>query len=258
MDNLESLGVEEVKTVKESAVDVEKKARIDAMKKDFEQAVLNDTTLLDRKGIYSDALEVVNSLGWGDKGNIVLNPDETSEERLLPVSKNVGYRVINNGDDAIQYQTEVWAYDEQAGKFIGTPVTKVIAPGQTADLSRMYMTMFAARPEVSFRFANGIVVKGSGSKAAKTGLKGELETYHFRFEKDEAGEKKQINDDSVKLNVGEKIGGKWVVKQQFQEVFGFLNNDKEETKTAKAKKLTYTAQDLAAHYVRKLMKDAGI
>ena len=71
----------------------------------------------------------------------------------------------------------------------------------------------------------------------------------------------QINDDEVKLNVGERdeATGKWKVKLEFVETFGYLNNPKETTKSSRkpaGEKLT--AQDVAAAYVNKMIQESGL
>ena len=128
------------------------------------------------------------------------------------------------------------------------------------DLTRQWMTVFCAQPEVSFKLANGKIIKGSGSKNNKD-FTSELESYYFCFDKDENGNRPQINDDEVKLNVGERdeATGKWKVKVEFVETFGYLNNPKETTKSSRkpaGEKLT--AQDVAAAYVNKMIQESGL
>lgn len=239
--------------VAESVKDDERKAKINEMKAAFKEALMTDPTLKDRIQSLSGSLEVVNSLGFGDAGNIIVDKS-TPEGKLQPTSQIVGYRVRNIGTTPIKYITEVYTKDA-TGKYVGTKVEKVLEPGQTADLTRQYMTILCSQPEFSFTLANGKIVRGSAKKV--NSIKEELESYYFRFDK-ETG--KNVNDDEVKLNVGMKVDGKWVVKPEFVEAFGFLNNPKETAKGGRKASVErqFSAQDIAANYVNKLIKEAGI
>lgn len=259
-NNIPSTGVEATAPVATTASSDAKKERIQLMKAEFRRELQENANFANILRTLSNSVEVVNSLGFGDSGNIVVDKSKTTKDgRALAVtSAIVGYRVANVGTEPIKYITESWAKDE-TGKYVPTKTEKVLAPGGYADLTRQYMTMFCAQPEISFQLKNGKIIKGSGSKGEK-GIKAELESYYFAFSKDADGNKKQINDDDVKLNVGVKNDeGKWVVKPEFEETFGFLNNVREATKTSrKAKGEEFNAQDVAANYVFKMIKDSGM
>jgi hypothetical protein len=235
-----------------------KKQKLEQMKQAFRETVNSDPTFTQRINALSQSLKVVNSLGWGDSGNIIVDREKSTKEAraLASTSVIVGYRVQNVGTTPVTYKTEAWTRDE-SGKYVAQKVEKVLAPGASADLNRMYMTMFCAQPEISFQLANGKVIRGSGNKASKDDIKAELEAYYFTFDK-ELGI--QINSDEVKLNVGQKgADGKWTVKPEFAETFGYLENAPERTGRAKreaAPKISSAA--LAANYVNKLMEDAAL
>lgn len=234
----------------------DKKERAKVMRMEFEDALLADPEMSNKLRSLSDSVQVENSLGFGDKGNIIV--DKTKEERtLIETSQIVGYRVKNIGSQPIKYQTEEWKLGED-GLYESTKVEKELAPGGVADLTRKYMTIFCARPEISFTLANGKIIKGSGAKTAKT-LDSELESYYFRFNKDENGVQKQINDDDVKINVGKKVGDKWVVKPKFVSTFGYLNNPATDKKgDRRSSKEKYTRQDMEANLINKLIEEAGL
>lgn len=135
---------------------------------------------------------------------------------------------------------------------------KEVKPGEQVDLTRQYMTMLCAKPEISLTLANGKVIRGSRAKSAST-LKEELESYYFRFDRDEKGKLKQINDEGVKINVGNKVKGAWVVKDEFVETFGYLNNgSKRKTNGGTKKKDQFTKQDMEANYIAKRLQEAGM
>ena len=255
-NGIPSSGVDTAPAVTAPAQDA-KKEKINAMKESLRQTVASDPSFMERLRRLSNSVEVVNSLGFGDSGNIIVDKtNSTADQRKLAVtSAIVGYRIANVGEEPIKYRTEVWAQDE-TGKYVPSQTEKVLTPGATADLTRQYMTMFCAQPEISFQLRNGKIIKGSGSKGDK-GLKAELESYYFSFSKDADGNKKQINDDDVKLNVGEKVGDKWVVKAEFVEAFGYLNNPKEGGKAGRraGSGERFSAQDVAANFVYKMLQN---
>ena len=233
-----------------TAANTEKKDKIKQMKDALIATVNADPDFKNRVRRLSASVKVLNSLGFGDSGNIIVDKTDSSKEKraLAVTSAIVGYRVANIGEEPIKYVTEVYAQDA-SGKYVPTKQEKTLAPGAYADLTRQYMTMFCAQPEISFQLANGKIVKGAGAKSNK-GMKAELEAHYFAFNKEADGTKKQVNDDDVKLNVGEKVDGKWVVKAEFLETFGYLNNPKESGKVGRrASEDKWTAQDLAANYI---------
>lgn len=234
-----------------------KKERVKMMTEAMKQTLNSDPGFKDRLRKLSSSVEVINSLGFGDSGNIIVDKkSSTKDNRTLAVtSAIVGYRISNIGDTPIKYVTEVWSQGED-GKYVPTKTEKVLAPGGYADLTRQYMTMFCAQPEISFQLANGKIIKGSGSKGDRD-LKAELEAHYFAFAKDADGNKRQINDDDVKLNVGEKVGDKWQVKAEFVETFGYLNNPKEGGRSGRRASSgdKFNAQDIAANYVYRMMQE---
>lgn len=234
-----------------------RKEKIAAMKEALKATITEDPSFTQKLHSLSESLEVVNTLGFGDSGNIVVDKTKVDGRALAVTSAIVGYKVKNIGSEPVKYTTEVFAQDE-TGKYVGTKQDAFIAPGGTADLTRQYMTMLCAIPEISFQLANGKVIRGSGARGQKS-LQAELEAYYFSFNKDEDGNKPRVNDDDVKLNVGEKVGGQWVVKPEYVDAFGFLNNPKEggrgRRKSAGSK---YNAQDMAANYINRLIQTSEI
>ena len=226
------------------------------MKLSLKETINSDPTFTQRLHAWSDKLEVVNSLGFGENGNIVVDHSKSSDSKraLTTTSVIVGYRIRNIGDEAIKYQTESWTQGED-GKYVATRVERALAPGATADLTRQYMTMLCAQPEISFTMANGKVIRGSG-KMGGNDIKAELEAYYFSFNKEL---NKQINADEVKLNVGQKVGDKWVVKPDFVDTFGYLNNAPEKARSGRKTEGTkFSSSDLAANYVMSMLKEASL
>lgn len=235
-----------------------KKAKLEAMKQSLKETIHDDPTFLDRMHSLSKNVEVVNSLGFGENGNIIVDKSKSTKENraLTTTSVIVGYRIRNIGAEPIPYKTENWVQGED-GRYVAQKVEKVMAPGATADLTRQYMTMFCAQPEISFQLANGKVIRGSGNKAARGDIKAELEAYYFAFDK---SVDLQINADEVKLNVGEKgADGKWHVRKEFVDSFGYLENAPEKTRGAKKESGNkFTSSDLAANFVMKMIQESSL
>lgn len=225
MENLLS----SIDAVDETQVDTRKAARkeqnqvlVDCMKSRMHK----DPEFLTKVKTMSHALEVVHTLTFSDKGGLVLNKEASAANAtrtLKAVPAIVGYEVKNIGDTPIAYKSAVCTKGAD-GIFTETPCDCVLNPGETAYLPRQYMTMLTAAPEFSFELANGKIVKGSGGTKVGNSTRANLEAYYFSFNK-ESG--LSVNDDSVVIPVGDQVEeGKWVVKPEFEAVFGFLNNPK--------------------------------
>jgi hypothetical protein len=239
--------------VEGAAVETEKKQKVQAMRAALKETVQTNPDFAQKLRRLSNSIKVVNTLGYGKGGNIVVDKNASSSDKraLKPTSAICGYKIQNIGDEAIKYTTEEFTQDE-TGKFVGNVIEKTLAPGATADLTRQYMTMFCAQPEISFTLANGKIV--SSSKKNPKSLKEELAAYYFSFNKAEDGSTPQVNDDEVKISVDDENGK---VKPEYVPTFGYLNNPKE-TRAAKAKGSKFTTQDLAANYINKLLEEQGM
>lgn len=226
----------------------------------------NDPTFRGRHCSLSQSLTVENSLSFGDSGNLVVNKEgkafigKNGKERypLEKTSQIVGYRVRNIGDQPIRYTTEVYKKNEN-GQYVGQVEDKVLEPGGFADLTRKYMTVFTCIPEISFQLANGKVMRGSSKRKAND-LDAELEAYYFSF----SDRSIKVNSDAVKMNISTKTKTedgtvKWVVKDEFVETFGFLNNAKEAASKGEGRRKSrdWTSQDMAANYVATLLQKGG-
>lgn len=202
----------------------------------------------------ASSLEVVHALGHGDSGNLIqganktkVKDDGTTVRDLVATSAIVGYEVRNIGTEPIPYKTAVCKKGPD-GIWTENVVDAVMQPGQSVYLTRQYMTMLTAAPQFSFHLANGKVQKGSGASKDTKSVRAQLESYYFSFNKDTG---KYVNDDDVKLNVSAKgDDGKWVVKPEFEEAFGYLNNPTSVAKTRTPKeKNTLDGTTITANYV---------
>lgn len=246
-------GQEATVPVAADAVDTAaRKEKVAAMKASLKETVQTSPDFASKLRRLSNSIKVVNTLGYGKGGNIVVDKKASGDARVLkPTSAICGYKLENIGTEVIEYTTEVFSQDE-TGKFVGQVVKKQWAPGETINLTRQYTTMLCSMPEISFTLANGKIV--SSSKKNAKSLKEELAAYYFAFNKSEDGTTPQVNDDEVKLSVDDADGK---VKPEYVETFGYLNNPKE-GRAARTKGAKYTTQDLAANYIHKLLEEQGI
>lgn len=233
---------------------VEKKEKMTLLKESLKETVQNTPDFDEKLHRLSDSVEVVNTLGYGIGGNVLKDKENSDDEhrKLKPTSKVVGYVLKNVGTEAIEYKTEVYAKGED-GKYVGTVVTKTLAPGESVALAKQYVTMFAAKAEISFTFKNGILCPSSSTTKKNKSLKDELSSYHFKFSREADGTTREVNDDEVKMSID--VDG--VIKPEYEETFGYLNNPAEARKTG-GKKRSYSTQDLYANYINKLLAEQGI
>lgn len=231
----------------------EKKEKIAEMKSLFKKTIQEDPSYLDRRQTLSDSLKVVKTLGYTASGNVVVDKEATAKKKaedpeakkvLKSTGKVVGYTIQNVGEAAISYITEVFAQDE-TGKYVGTKVEKTLAPGESANISRSYLAMLAAKPEFAFKLANGTLTSRSTPKG---GVEEILSRFYFSFDK-ELG--LGVNDDEVKVTI-DKDG---VVAPEYIEAFGYLNNPKEKKSTGSGSP-KFTTQELMANYINSLVQGA--
>ena len=249
----------------------QKKEKKVLYKKTFAESMAADPTLQNKIGTLSGSIEILNTLGYGKGGNIIVDKsspefgkDELDKDGNPVLDKNnkpkkkrplketsqiVGYVLKNIGNVAIPYTTEVWKQNKE-GVYVGEVVEKQAAPNEVFFLNRKYMTLFASMPEISFEFANGKMTESSRNVEAGN-LDETLTAYYFSFSKES---KKEVNDDEVKLSVGADR----VVKDEYIETFGYLCNAPVAKERAhKEGGTSWSTQAMAANYVRKLIEQNG-
>lgn len=239
-----------------------KKEKIKKMEALLQDTINKQPDIVEKLNSLSDKIEVINTLCFGDSGNLVVDKAktaETGERSLVQTSKICGYIVRNNGTEAVSYVTEEYAPNGE-GKWVGTKVTKTIEPGATVAISRKYMTVFASMPEISFQLANGKIIRSSASSVKS--LDDELEAYYFSF----ADNTVTVHSDDIKINIGKKVKDSnsgeqvWVVKKEYEPTFGYLNNPEEvKAKGGKggSKKSGFSAQTVAANYIQRLISESA-
>lgn len=255
---------DDVVSSKEDAKKQHNKERKGMMQEMFMQALNSNPDMLNNLHTKSNSLMLTHSLGYSSKGNIIDNTPAEEKKRakannedikrdIKPVSQIVGYEFMNVGDEAISYTTEVYQQDEN-GVYVGSVVQRNLAPGETVALARPYVTMLLSIPEFSFRVANAMLVFKGCQTGSRKKIKEELSQMYMKFQPDKDGVTKAINDDEVKLSIDENE----IVKPEYIETFGYLNNPKEASKGRKKKNgENITAQALAANFVQSLIKSQG-
>lgn len=268
-------------TTATSAANAAATSRKEAMIASIKETVQNDPTYLEVKNSLSAGLVITKVLGFGDSGNIKRGEDvpatdkdgnpildengaQKMKKNLIPIPENVGYIVQNNTTQELQYTIEVFEKNAE-GTFVGTPVTKILAPGKSAAFSRKWLTLFSSQAAVSNKFANGRLTRSSarakGNLSPKEAYEAELEAYYVQFTE----EGLTVNDDSLKEQIGKKVKGTdgkpmWVVKPEYNEIFGYLNNVPEKKVGGKkpgAAKPAFDSTDIYANYINKMAKEMG-
>ena len=202
----------------------------------------------------TDTVKVVNTLGFSATGGVIKAADSTPEKRkLTPVGKIVGYKIQNIGNEPLPYDTEEYVANEE-GKFVWQRVSKTLAPGETTVLSRKYATILFSRPEFNLRVENGKFISPRRT-AGDVDVDAVLSGHYFSFNSRDI----KVNDDSVKIQIGEEVQSasgatKWVVKPEYQDTFGYLNNKGSKRGKGRKSGPKLDAQDYAANYLRKLIE----
>lgn len=232
----------------------ERREQVHKMQKALMDSIEKDPSIKELFNTHSDCLDVINTLGFGDDGNIVEVKGE-SKRNLQSVPKIIGYRIKNVGDKPVPYTTTLYQKNAE-GEWVGTATEMVAKPGDVFDLTRRDMVIMCSAPEISFRLHNGHIVKSSAR--VTRGTLEEVDAFYFTFE----DPKIKVNDDEVKLNVSEKVmvgdTERWVVKPQFEAVFGYMNNSKKKANSRSRK--SADKPDMAragAAYVRELLAKSG-
>lgn len=229
-ENLESLFTQNAEVTEapkaKKAASQTKAAKVEALRQALAAEADLDPTFISRANLWSNSLEVVNVLGWGNKGNIMVdktNPRGADGKRnIVPTSKLIGYVVANCGQEPIPYRTEIFTQNAD-GVWVGEVKDLTLEPGGTCILSRKYMTMLGMQPEVAMALKNGKIVQGP--KRDTKSIDATLESMYFNFS-NESGH--TVNDDDIKLSVGvqDKATGAWHVKPEYLATFGYLENPK--------------------------------
>lgn len=249
---------EEVVTVEAKTTKGKKsKEFVEKLKTDFistaEAMAQNGVDMFEQVSCKSDSLEIVNTLGYSDKGGLVVDHDRADSKKDRPlgtVSEIVGYKLRNVGNEPIPYQTEVWAKNE-TGEYVATPAEYLLQPNEEVSLTRKYVTILCSRIEFSNVLKNGVLITRVSPDSTREDI---LNSAYLRF-----NDNRGVHDDTVKIAIADKIDDRWIVKPEFEAAFGFLNNESEAaraTRTGGTKK-SVSKQAIVANYVRELLKNGN-
>lgn len=234
----------------------ERKAKINAIKSAYAETVSEDTEFKAKANRLRGSVEMVNTLGYGKGGNIIVDKENSTrnddgsikERKLVQTPKIVGYALKNIGNEVIPYTTEVYTKNAE-GVYVGEVVQREFKPGETIVLNRKYMTMFCSAPEFGLALANGKMIESSKKK---TGSADEMLTsYYFSFSKDL---NLDVNSDEVKISIGEDKN----IKPEYLETFGYLCNAPAVRERGSKKESGVDVGTMAACYIRKILKEQGM
>lgn len=237
----------------------EKKAKFEAIRSAYIEELSQNPELKQREGIFSDSIEVINTLGYGKGGNIIVDKVNSKKDEngritkdgrvIIPTPKIVGYVLKNVGTETIPYTTEVYTQNEN-GVYVGEVVERQFAPGETIQLNRKWMTVFCAQVEISFKLANGKMVESS-KKSKTNSVDDKVAAFYFTFDKEIGSD---VNNDEIKLSIGIDRN----IAPEYIETFGYLANEPQAKERASRKKGEGAGVSaMAASYIRKLIRESG-
>ena len=126
--------------------------------------------------------------------------------------------------------------------------------------------MLLTKPEYSGEFNNGFATgKKSVTEMSKMPKESLVDMMRVNLSKDEAGNKFRKHGDEYKLNISEKdADGKWFVRPEYVDRFGYLNNEPEkkirEKKIREVKRLRgihLKTQNLRVEFLARALADSA-
>lgn len=210
------------------------------------------------RGSKSGNIELVAPLGYTDSGSIVngnklKNADGTPKigkdgkpvyEKLVS-PRIVGYAIKNIGSEPIQYEGTVCVFED--GVYKKTAVAKTLNPGETVALRKADITRLISREEYNLKVSNAVLNSAGAAKAQD--VEALLNAYSFAY-----------TDETIKVPdqiqpVGDKVGDdEWVVKPEYKETFGFLENPTApKARKARSSAPAADTQTLNANYIQRVL-----
>jgi hypothetical protein len=229
----------------------------------LKNTVQTDTSYVEAHGKLSEAIEVVNTLGFTDSGDQIHDKAASEKEGkrvLAQVGRIVGYVIKNNGAEPIPYTTYNCTPKADGTGYDAAEVQTTLAPGKTAVVSKRHLIQLSCRPEISFELANAHFKKAPNQKLiGNDGIDGIEDKFYLAFNKKEDGTSIPVHDDRVKKQIGQKDAeGKWHVKKEYAAVLGFVENAKPVKERAPRQAgPKYSSRDAQSLYVAQLFANAG-
>lgn len=257
LDQFEALDTNVAAPEVESNKKMDKKESVRLYKEAMQATLKEDPEYLAKHRALTGSVKVVNTLGFGDSGSIIVAEGSTKDNRKLQtVSAIVGYKIQNIGTEAIPYFTEEFVADAE-GKYAGQKVKKTLAPGETTVITRKYATVLFSQAEFNLKVENGKFIPPKQKKT--NDLDAFLAGHYFSFNDREM----KVNSDTVKLQVGEQRkspegASKWFVKPEYESIFGYLNNETKGKGKRKKSGPSFDAQDYAANFIQRLINERGL
>lgn len=161
----------------------------------------------------SVSITVTEALYFGTDSVVKVEKDFGEDKVLVETPRLVGYKVKNTGSKSVGYKTSEY-YKNSDNMLVYKPVDGTLEPGDEIYLTRKYMTIFAAQPEIMFVLSNGKMSK-SETLPAPEGYKldVELESYFVDFDKDSK---------HAEIQIGELAGTAYTLKSEYEKTFGYL------------------------------------
>lgn len=196
----------------------------------------------DQMSSRSQDIEVTAALTFGEPGKIVRTREDGTTVNE-PVANVVGYAVRNNSATPINCSTTECTLVD--GVYVKNTVPCVIGAGEEVALRKADFVGLMSQVEFSFTASNGKVGSRTYTGSTPAEFEAYIEKHNFLFSDAKVPE--------MCKPISTNIDGVDTVLPEYKTVFAYLENKVEKkSRAAGPKAPTYTPQELAANYVRRL------
>ena len=218
-------------------------------KERFREKWKNDEEFRNKLNIYSNDIEVVNTIGSYRKPVPVQDLKEVqgadgkteTERKLVPVAGIVGFKIKNVGDKPHTFITKEWSPVD--GKYVATEVSKTLNPNEELVISHTDLVKAVVEPEFSLTLKNGNFRKSGKPKKGDADSIFNMVVFFYNAVD---GKTMSVHNSSKIVIDSDKDSE---IKPEFLSTFGFLLN-KTERKTGTRTKASSSAA--LANYIKEL------
>ena len=218
-------------------------------KEKFREKWKNDEDFRNKLNIYSNDIEVVNTIGSYRKPVPVQDLKEVQgadgktekDRKLIPVAGIVGFKIKNVGDKPHTFITKEWSPVD--GKYVATEVSKTLNPGEELVISHTDLVKAVVEPEFSLTLKNGNFRKSGKPKKGDADSIFSMVAFFYNAVD---GKTMSVHNSSKIVIDSDKDSE---IKPEFLSTFGFLLN-KTERKTGTRTKASSSAA--LANYIKEL------
>lgn len=178
-----------------------------------------------------DTIRIVNALVFSDTDavceKLAKAKDMKQKHIIVPGEAVVGYNIENLGDEDIVISSSKWI-ENGDGTYVAEPTEIIIRTGEIASLTKRDFFMLTIKPEYSNEFANGsVTTRLSIHNMANIKFDDIINLMEIALRVDGDGKVSGIDFDTFVIHISSQTTyGRWTVKPEYVDMFGFLNNNK--------------------------------